>query len=188
KLPDDAQINGADISPRQRAFAAGNDSYGAKEGRVLILADHSLFSNALLWQRQGDAENHNFEFAEACASWLTESGKRKQVLFIEHGDIVDNFYTKFIEEPAPPMPPIEDVVHAINQGLYGVQEENRFNDWIAGLADEVRPRNTIVILTVLLTAYGLLRLGQAKQHVDPNVPLLGTGLVQIVPSVGLVSQ
>jgi hypothetical protein len=167
------------------AFAVGG-GYG--KGRFVILADQCVFSNGLLWQTTGPKANDNFEFASNCVNWLTSSGTRRQVLFIEEGEIINDFYTNFKEEPPPPLPGIEHVVHAVNQGLYGVEKENHFNEWIGSLADGIKPWTIVVILTVALVVYGLIRLGQAKHYVEPGAPSLAVGLAQLVPSTSVLSQ
>jgi hypothetical protein len=189
ELPDRARIKGELDPPRKRTFAAGTDRFEGGKGRVLILADHSVFANALLWQPPKSASaNDNFEFAQNCADWLTEYGKRKEILFYEDGTIVDDFYTNFMEDPAPPLPPIEDVVHAINQGLSGIEEEDRFTTGLDSLARQVDARTVIIAMSVLLAVYGLIRLGRAKYHLEPGRPLLETSLTQLVPSIDVAAQ
>jgi hypothetical protein len=189
ELPADARIKGDLGRPRPRIFAAGNHGFGNHSGRVLVLADQSVFTNALLWQQPGSASaNDNFEFARNCADWLTESGKRKEILFYEAGKIVEDFDINFMEEPAPPLPPIEDVVHAINQGLSGIEEEDRFTTGLDALARQVDARTVIIATSILLAAYGLIRLGRAKYHVEPGRPLLETSLTQLVPSIDVAAQ
>jgi hypothetical protein len=191
-LPADArmlgQIGKQQFKQRPGSFAQGSADYGADSGRILIMADHSLFRNGLVWQRKGPAANDNYEFALNCVDWLTENGKRKEVLFIDNGRVIRDLFTTFIEEPSPPLPRIEDVVQAVNQGLDGIQQEDRFNDWLGTLAKDVPPRVVLVIVTIALAALGLIRLGQAKYYSETGVPTLSTGLTQLVPSVSLVTQ
>jgi hypothetical protein len=154
------------------------------------MADQSVFSNALLWQINGEMANDNFKFAERCVDWLTESesGKRRGVLFIVDGEVIDNFYTDFLELPPPPLPRIEDVVHAVNQGIYGIESENHFNEWIDALARRIPMRIVFVLVTIALMALALIRLGQGKYYAEAGVPTLSDGLAQLVPSVSLVTQ
>jgi len=189
ELPASARMRSERMRPKPQPFAAGTNSFGGKKGRVLILADHSVFTNALLWQKPGsNSANDNFEFARNCADWLTESGKRKEVLFYEDGNIVDDFDIHFMEDPTPPLPPIEDVVHAINQGLSGIEAEDRFTKGLFALAEQVDARTVIIATSILLAAYGLIRLGQAKYHAEPGRPLLETSLTQLVPSIDVAAQ
>jgi hypothetical protein len=173
---------------RQRAFAVASERDMDGRGPILVMADQSVFSNALLWQVNGTMANDNFQFAQRCVDWLTESGKRSEVLFIQDGEIIDNFNIDFMELPPPPLPPLEDVVHAVNQGIYGIESENHFNEWIAELGNRIPMHIVLVLVTIGLAAVALIRLGQAKYYAEPGVPTLSAGVTQLVPSVSLVTQ
>src|SRR5207249_3211903 len=94
-LPRDAGIGTARTRFRPPVFAAGG-TYGA--GRILVLADQSVFSNGLLWQRQGEAQTDNFQFTHNCAAWLTP-GKAKKVLFVDDGVVQNRFDIPLKEVP-----------------------------------------------------------------------------------------
>ena len=83
---------------------------------------------------------------------------------------------------------MESLVRAIDDGLYGVERENHFNEWAADAGRRIRLDYLFVILTVGLAVVGLIRLGMAKHYVDPNTPRVAAGLAQLVPSVGLLDQ
>src|SRR5262249_58097426 len=93
------------------------------------------------------------------------------------------------EVPAPPAPGLESIVRAIDEGLYGLESEDHFNEWAARAgADSVSLRYLLVVLTIGLAVVGLIRLGQAKHYVEPSTPPVAAGLVQLVPAVGLLDQ
>jgi hypothetical protein len=183
-LRGNAVLGDRQIRPDTLLFAVGG-THG--EGRILVLADQSVFSNGLLWQRQGEAQTDNFEFAHNCAAWLT-SGKPKQVLFVDDGVVQTRFDIPLKEVPPPPPPGMESLVRAIDDGLYGVERENHFNEWAADAGRRIRLDYLFVILTVGLAVIGLIRLGMAKHYVDPTTPRVAAGLAQLVPSVGLLDQ
>ena len=183
-LPRDAGIGAERTRFRPPDFAAGG-TYGA--GRILVLADQSVFSNGLLWQRHGEAQTDNFQFTHNCAAWLTP-GKAKKVLFVDDGVVQNRFDIPLKEVPPPPPPGMESLVRAIDDGLYGVERENHFNEWAADAGRRIRLDYLFVILTVGLAVVGLIRLGMAKHYVDPNTPRVAAGLAQLVPSVGLLDQ
>ncbi|HEV3079017.1 MAG TPA: hypothetical protein VGY66_04535 [Gemmataceae bacterium] len=79
-------------------------------------------------------------------------------------------------------------MHAINQGLSGIEEEDRFTTGLDALARQVDARTVIIATSILLAAYGLIRLGRAKYHVEPGRPLLETSLTQLVPSIDVAAQ
>jgi hypothetical protein len=183
-LRGNAVLGDKQIRPDTLLFAVGG-THG--EGRILVLADQSVFSNGLLWQRQGEAQTDNFDFAQNCAAWLT-AGKAKQVLFVDDGVVQTRFDIPLKEVPPPPPPGMESLVRAIDDGLYGVERENHFNEWAADAGRRVRLDYLFVILTVGLAVVGLIRLGMAKHYVDPTTPRVAAGLAQLVPSVGLLDQ
>src|SRR5262249_30043110 len=58
------------------------------EGRVLVLADHSIFINEMMLPN----DNENVEFTIACVRWLrgdttSKRGRRTKVLFVEEGQV-----------------------------------------------------------------------------------------------------
>jgi hypothetical protein len=165
-------------------FAAGG-TFG--KGRLLVLADHSVFINAMLWQRDID----NLEFTEKCIQWLTdkEDGRRKYVLFMEEGSPRLDFDVPMKEVP---WPPLESVVQAVNQGLRGMEEENRFNDMLAdtfGSMDRAKVLQLLAaVLTIGLVVFCVIRLMHARHRLEAGVPLLNTGLKQLVSAASLVDQ
>src|SRR5262249_20939689 len=124
-------------------FAAGGD-WG--KGRVLVLADHSVFINEMMLQ----TDNDNISFTCNCMEWLRD-GRRDRVLFIEEGTITANFNVPVIEPPLPPPGPW------INQLVQGMEDENLFN---RAILRRVTPgqifRALLLALTGLLLLYGLV--------------------------------
>jgi hypothetical protein len=163
-------------------FAAG----GAwDKGRVLVLSDHSVFINAMLWQEGID----NLAFTYNCINWLTEAGKRNRVLFIEEGTPQTRFDIPLKELP---LPPVEAIVRAVNTGLRGMEEENRLNILIHEAVGRINYRpfmRTLLALSVLaIGVIGLIWLSLAKHHWEAGTPVLESGLAQLVPSVHVVDQ
>src|SRR5205823_4874413 len=77
--------------------------------------------NAMMWQR--DIEN--FDFAYNCVNWLTEQGKRHEVLFLEEGEIQKTFEIPLKEPPPPPIPPLKAIVAAVDKGIGELESEPR---------------------------------------------------------------
>jgi hypothetical protein len=75
-------------------FAVGDD---LGNGRVLVLADHSIFINEMMLPEN----NGNVEFTYNCLEWLRGSAKegRSQVLFVEDGRINSRFEVPLKEMP-----------------------------------------------------------------------------------------
>jgi hypothetical protein len=172
--------------PERLAFAAGG-AWG--DGRVLVLADHSVFINEMVCQR----DNDNLDFASACLDWLTEregGGRRHRVLFIEDQAVQTKFDMPMRDVPIP-FPPLEVIVGAANRGLRGLEEEDVFNRMLDSQVQRFTPLQLLqgfaVVLTTALALYCLLRFGAARQHVEPGTPLLETVLSQSAPA-GSVSE
>ena len=66
-------------------------------GRVLVLADHSIFINEMMLP----SDNGNVEFTYNCLEWLRGDPKdgRNQVLFVEDGTINSRFEVPLKEVP-----------------------------------------------------------------------------------------
>jgi hypothetical protein len=172
-------------------FAVGGDIHA---GRVLVLSDHSVFINDMMLQ----VDNDNFFFARNCFDWLTDSGKRNQVLFIEDGRVVTDFNISFKETPPLPfrLPSEGALIEKGNELLAGLDVAgglNRMiNDRIPGappdangeidpVRDAERKRENIFLLAVLLLSgllgvYGFYRLTQARQRLDGAEPRLAACL------------
>ncbi len=165
------------------SFAWGGDY---RTGRILVLADHSLFINAMMCQQ--DLEN--FDFADNCVAWLAGQGHRKKkVLFIEEGMV----QTKFDIPVRAAMPknipvPLEAAIHAFDHGAQGMEEENLFNRAVAsGLPRRLDPwehtgwiKKLLLIVTVVLVVYGLMRAIQGRRSTEPGILGLRAGLAQLV--------
>jgi hypothetical protein len=120
---------GAEVPP---LFAVGGE---LEDGRVLVLADHSIFINEMMLP----TDNDNVEFTEECVDWLRgPKGQRKRVLFVdERGDIQTQFNIPLKSVNIP----IEEIARTIferRNELLGDAErlvgrwedENAFNRWL----------------------------------------------------------
>lgn len=85
-LPDGTPIMTNDgREERDRMFGVAGD---VGVGRILVLADHSIFINEMMKPQ----DNQNVEFAQNCLKYLRgEHGQRKRVLFVEDNHIWKNF-------------------------------------------------------------------------------------------------
>lgn len=121
-----------------------------KGGRLLVLADHSIFIDMMV-----QPDNHNLDFAFGALRWLTEDGKRTEVLMIDNDTIQTNFNVSLVRPPMPPMPSIQDLLPIISQGISEFQREDRINKMIQrAVPHSTLMRNTVLILTLVLLAAG----------------------------------
>jgi hypothetical protein len=181
-LPRTCHVDGEEAKPNLYGFAVGG-KWG--EGRVLVLADHSVFINDMMMQ----PDNDNFEFAYRALDWLTEregGGRRSRVLFLEETRVQTDFAIPVPGLPSPSPPPLGVLVQVVNQGLRGLEEENAFNRMILdrlGRANRLRLAQAgVVVLTIALAVYALNRLTQSRYQVEQGSPLLETALSRAAPA------
>jgi hypothetical protein len=162
-------------------FAVGGDM---DAGRILILSDHSVFINGMLYQN--DLEN--WDFATNCILWLKD-GKRTQVLFVEE-DLLRSSFDVPLQDP--PLPPPEAVVRAFDNGLSALEAENWFNRMamrgVSGIDPHWFVRVLLLLLSLALGIYGLNRLGQARHRSEPRLPALAMGQGLWAPHLGMLEQ
>jgi hypothetical protein len=184
QFPEGCYFPRSGAQARDLPFAVGG-SRG--DGRVLVLSDHSVFFNAVLWQ----SDNDNAFFAKNCADWLNEYGKRPQVLFFD-GQIQRQFDIPLKPAPLPPLPPLEAIAQTVDEVLVGFEEEDRFNalltNAILAVPQDALLRTIIVLATVVLAFYGLHRLSQARHRFEAGVPLRAGTLIQLLPRASLFDQ
>jgi hypothetical protein len=172
------------VPPDLLPFAVGGDW---EQGRVLILCDHSVFINAMMWQPDID----NLDFAYNCVTWLTDRGKRTQVLFLEEGQVQTSFEIPLKE---PPLPPLKAIVEMVNKGLGELERDNAFNRAIDNAVKDASPpqdqweRAVILLSTLALAAFGLARLSQARHRPEKAAPLAVSGLGPTRPTPSLFEQ
>jgi hypothetical protein len=170
--------------PRRTAvpFAIGG-KFGP--GRLLVLADHSVFINNMLLQ----ADNDNIAFAYNCIDWLTEGPPRRdKVLFVEDGKIQSVFDIPFKEVPIP-LPPLEALVPAVNNALADLDNEDAFNGLLLNAVPLPVILAAVAVVSVLaLITYGLYRLAAARHRVDLGAPPLATLLDRQTPAGSLLTR
>jgi len=186
RFPDDCKLEAlpADImrTPglNRLLFAAGGQ---VGEGRMLVLADHSVFINDMMLQ----TDNDNFDLACNALQWLTENGKRNRVLFVDEGTVVANFNVILKEPPLPPLPGLPsdaELIRLAQQRLGEMDRENLFNRLaVDALGGEQHARNRLILALVVAGTFGLLvlaglRLGRARQRIDLRLPVCGPELWQ----------
>ncbi len=182
KFVDDcAAERAAPLSAIPGAYFAAGDDWG--RGRVLVLADHSVFINEMLLRQ--DERLNNLPFAVHCLNWLHGPSRRSQVLFVDEGGVVTNFQ----ESLALPLPPPEALVPLLNSALRGFEEENAFNEALMRLFGPDRLLlGALCLVTLMLVGYGFLRLGKKRHRVDKESPGLAALLARQPTSAAVVEQ
>jgi hypothetical protein len=181
-FPPDVLVGGEASRFETYVFAAGG-TWG--DGRILLLSDHSVFINAMLWQ----SDIANRAFAYKCLEWLTDKGRRNRVLFLEEGTTQLRFDVPLEEVP---LPPVEAVVRAVNETMRGMEQENRFNLLIQGALQRIPKapflRALMTLSALVIGIVGLIWLSLAKYNREPGTPPLEWGLAQLVPSIKVMDQ
>lgn len=177
-------------------FGAGGD-VGGNGGRVLLLADHSLFINEMLMQQ----DNGNVEFVYNCLKWMVDDGKRprSKILFVEDGKINSKFDVPLKEVPDELLNRILDFVAnrletAARRKTEDLEERVRSFDereWF--IDNNVSPYKVlqvlVIVLAVLVVLYGCWKVGwKARYRSDLQGPLLASVLHRLVPSETVAEQ
>jgi hypothetical protein len=164
------------------------------EGRVLVFASKSIFSNELLAASRSDPRK-NAEFAARCVRWLKEGG-RDRVLLVNEGVIQDDFSIPITLKDVPvPQPTEQQFVVMIDEGLAELEEQNAFNHglikWLAehNVSTETLGRWALVALALIAVCYAVYRVGVKARHKhDPNLPLLGAAVGTHLPKALALEQ
>jgi len=139
------------------------NTYAETGGRMLMIADHSIFINEMLIH--GD----NAKFASNVTRWLCEGGQRRNLVLIHEGNVLPDW--GFGETP-PSIPldtllkavqssglsglPIGDtLLPVINDAVQQAQSQNAFNATVRRASRNAfgnRPNRWLMVLTGLLAA------------------------------------
>ncbi|MFL5331095.1 MAG: DUF4350 domain-containing protein [Gemmataceae bacterium] len=149
--PDNDNSLGA--APTRFAFASIEGS-----GRLLMIADHSIFIDGMMLQ----PDNDNHKFAWAVIDWLSENGKRNEVLFIDDG----KHRARFDPNPTftdPPLPHPDVLMPALDHVIIGLEQDNAFNRAITrAIETRLIFRGFLLGMSGLLVAWGLYKITVGK--------------------------
>jgi hypothetical protein len=169
----------------RQPFAVGGE-FG--RGRLLVLADQSIFINVMMQQ----TDNANLTFTAQCVAWLNAPEQRDRVLFLENGFARDPSDIKLRSLPNPPMPvppSVDSLLGMADPILADIEEKDILNRTLVTLLPPERLRRWLLyLLTGGLIFYGLSRLRKGRHRVDPNTPLLATAVARATPSDNPIEQ
>jgi hypothetical protein len=200
----------ARVDAKGPLFAVGGT---VGEGRVLVLADHSIFINRMILPH----DNGNMEFAANCLHWLRGggaspmeslralnspnalqqlAGQRNKVLFWDDNEPRNNFEVPLKSAPAPPTLASEPaIVAAIDKTITRLEDNDAFNRALLDWIDELPGGRSRVIRTAvqLLTLAAVLLLGyrflwRTRHRPELAVPLLSKALREHEPKASLLNQ
>jgi hypothetical protein len=154
------------LAGRGPSFAAGGQ---VGRGRIIVLADHSIFINDMMLQQ----DNDNFDLAYNGVRWLSEgvepgSPDRDRALVVYEGETVADFDANLPTIEDFPVPPVE----VLDRLLGDLQQDSGLDRLILrniGLAQLLCA--LALIMTVALAGYGLVRLGQTDPALEAEASL-----------------
>lgn len=155
-------------------------------GRVLVMADHSVFINDMMLK----TDNDNLAFAMNCVQWLMQSeyGPRKKVLLVEEGTIVPTLDFAFQELPVQ-LPPLPSAAELVNQSVYELQQKNALPNF---LYENVRLgalfRFIFITLTAFLAIFGLVNLLRHRHRVEPGLYPIDSEVGRLTEAGSVVEQ
>lgn len=134
------------------------------KGRAVVLADHSLFID----QMMGQTDTDNITFAINIGRWLSEDGRRKEVMLYDDGVVQDSFDVNLNFVSPGFLPPIEVLVPLINQTIGQMEDRDEFNQVlseVAGGPDRIL-RGLLLLFTLGLLLQGGYRFLNSKFRTD----------------------
>ena len=183
-------------------FAVGGD---VGEGRVLVMADHSIFINEMMLQR----DNGNIEFSYNALKWMIgdEKDQRTKVLFVEDGRINTRFEVPLKEVPDELADRLldfllrhlpeaaEKAAPALERDLKQFDQRGGANDLLwrflrrGGVSQDGLLRFLAVTLAVLVVLYGCWKVGWKARHgAELQGPLLASALYRLAPAGTVAEQ
>jgi hypothetical protein len=193
---DEVAIDGKQEILNRPLFMVGGD---LNKGRVLVLADHSVFINEMMLPE----DNMNVEFTIAAVRWLRgDGGQRKKVLLVEDQGIQTKLDIPLKSARINP----EEVVRTLlanrnelavraEETLDNLQRQDFFNEMLVkvleriGWPPERLARFLLLLATVAVLLYGIYRLGsRGRFRHATETPLLATAAGRSLPAAPLVDQ
>ena len=150
--------------------------------RVLLLSDQDIFIDGMMFQTQND----NFVFAYNSLRWLTDSGQRTHVLFLDNGQAITDFSVPLKWAPRKLPPPVVIADHLLAGW-------NRKTPSIGCLQHVMPHRAILCVLAVFVTLALVLRwlynlLSRRAAQVEAEVPLVLDAPNQLTPRLPLFEQ
>lgn len=162
------------------------------EGRLLLLADHSIFINEMLLP----TDNDNIEFTYRCLEWLRPSpaGKRSRALVVLDGTIQSDFNP--ILKELPVTPPEQAVVQAVNEQVAQLEDHDTLNRVVLGWMEDTLGRDDdrlarwlVYGVVLALVLYGVYRFCfGVRPQTEPALTPLDESIASQTPEDPLVER
>ncbi|MSR54796.1 MAG: hypothetical protein EXS09_16135 [Gemmataceae bacterium] len=177
---------------------------GVGPGRLLVLADHSVFVNGMLgFQEDPNVEqgfkfdNANWQFSNRTIDWLKAGPQkpRSKCLFIEDGRIVEKFAIEVPPIPRPPMPDIPPdvlanlILNQANHFIRQAEEQNFFNRVLEGWLGLPRLlRMFLIVTTIIFVLVCLTWLSRSNRKPESSSTLTPAAQARFLPRGGMMRQ
>ncbi len=160
--------------PQNRFLFAIAASHG--QGRYAVLADHSMFLNMMMLQN----DNDNIAFAMKLTRWLSNDGMRTRVLFVDDGQVRQDFNLN-IDYIDPPLPHPDVLGPMVDQLMGSLERDDLFNRGIQRLMPPFRIlRAALLLLTGMAAVFFLVRMTNRRYRMDRAVARLPDRLSDLV--------
>lgn len=169
-------------------FAAGGHR---EEGRFLVLADHSVFVNGMVWK----FDNANLFFTRDCISWLQGEEKKSRCLFIEDGIVRTEFELPTLDKDESELDFALKIMKFLemrgNSIVSEAEERNLHNNWLLsmfprGLRDVLRL--VVIVGTCIVAVFGFMLLLRGRTAPDPARTLVTPALAALIPRGNVLRQ
>lgn len=180
----------------QETFAIGGD---VGKGAVLVLADHSVFSNEMM----APYDTQNVEFTTNMVKWLRGDDRRRdRALLVDDGRIRTNFYVPMKTTRMSTNEMLRmlwnnrnELLATADEKIAQMEDENVHNRFFLDLLGKMglTPGKLAVVLLILasigMVVYGIYRLGIRDRFArDMTVPLLVHALGRNLPGTSVLRQ
>lgn len=184
------------LNPQRDLFAvAGHFPYSRGQhpnpGRFMILADHSIFENIMVWQQN----NANRFFMLDCREWLQGNEMKSMCLFVEDGKVRTQFDLRAPEKPLDLWKFLAMMRHIVNKGgnqlIEETQQQNVYNRVLFeyfGLTPHSVLRSLLIGISVFALLVGFVALVRVRMRADPARALITPQLAALIPRHGTLKQ
>lgn len=183
-----------DLVGRSDMFAVGGTS---RNGRFLVLADHSVFLNMMLLANDGnDLLNSNLVFTEQCIDWLKgQNNNFDRCFFVEDGEVKTDFELQFPEPDDSDLGFILGLLDFLqtndngNRIISGLQEQDFFNRLLRRhYSTREIIRTVLIVLIALSIFYLFFATLRSRSSTDPARSLVTPELAAMIPKGDVLRQ
>jgi hypothetical protein len=192
------------IDQRIDNFAVSLQPQFDNGGRMIAIADHGVFFNGMMGVEKDETaekgfkfNNDNWGFSNRTIDWLQGGAEapRKRCLFIEHGEIKDQFATEIeIRPPMPKLPPADALANGLlnsvaNPLIDEAQKQDFFNRVLLNwLGFPVLLRIFLIVVTVAFVLAGLRWLTSGHRKREPAAIMTPLLQQNLLPRGGVLRQ